>query len=69
MSRSTLSLSKGNDIPCSCEAGDEALFNIAGVKGLVTGKEVKRHFQNGSPNPIELGRDEIPASSLPGRRS
>jgi hypothetical protein len=57
-----------NDIPCSCPMGDKALFNHAGVSGEVTGAEIKRHFQNGSPEPIETGRDPISALSLPGRR-
>jgi hypothetical protein len=56
-----------NDLPCSCPAGSTALFNAAGVDGPITGAEVKRHFLNGSPEPIETGRSPIPASSLPGR--
>lgn len=57
-----------NDLPCDCSAGTTALFNHAGVEGLVTGAEIRRHFLNGSPNPIKIGRDPIPASSLPGRK-
>ena len=57
-----------NDLPCDCPAGATALFNTAGVEGPVTGAEVQRHFLNDSPKPIEIGRDPIPASSLPGRR-
>ena len=57
-----------NDLPCSCPAGDKALFNHTGVSGQVTGAEIKRHFLNGSPEPIESLRESIPASSLPGRQ-
>lgn len=58
-----------NDLACDCPAGDKALFSVAGVDGTVTGAEVKRHFYNGSPEPIEpKGREKIPASSLPGRK-
>lgn len=43
-----------NDLPCSCEKGDLALFNNAHVKGgPITGAQVKRHFLNNSPEPIE----------------
>jgi hypothetical protein len=43
-----------NDLPCSCEAGDKALFNDAHVKGgSITGAQVKRHFLNNSPEKIE----------------
>ncbi len=56
-----------NDLPCDCPAGDKALFNTAEVDGPVTGAEVKRHFLNNSPEPINCGREKIPASSLPGR--
>lgn len=52
-----------NDLPCDCPAGDTVLFNIAGVTGMVTGAEVKRHFLNGSPEPIRTGKDPILASS------
>jgi CheY-like chemotaxis protein len=41
-----------NDLPCDCEAGDRALFNEASV-GLVTGAECKRHYHNGSPEPLD----------------
>lgn len=57
-----------NDLPCDCPAGDKALFNNAEVKGAVTGAEVRRHFLNGSPEPIAVGRERISASSLPGRQ-
>ncbi|MFA6422746.1 MAG: hypothetical protein WCV92_05125 [Candidatus Buchananbacteria bacterium] len=56
-----------NDLPCDCPAGNSALFNSAGVIGPITGAEMKRHFLNGSPEPIELGETPILASSLPGR--
>lgn len=57
-----------NDLPCDCPKGASALFNIAGVEGLVTGAESRRHFFNGSPEPIrECGDGKIFASSLPGR--
>jgi hypothetical protein len=58
-----------NDLPCDCPAGAKAMFNVAGVHGQVTGEEVRRHFLNGSPEPIETGKDGIPASSLPGRKN
>jgi hypothetical protein len=57
-----------NDLPCNCPAGEKALFNQAGVDGPVTGAEIKKHFLNSSPEPIKLGGDPIPASSLPGRK-
>jgi len=57
-----------NDLPCECPAGDKALFNIASVDGLVTGKEIRQHFLNGSPEPIEVGKDPISASTIPGRK-
>ena len=56
-----------NDLPCDCPAGDKSLFNIAGVEGSVTGAEVKRHFLNNSPLPIEVGTEPFLASTLPGR--
>jgi len=56
-----------NDLPCDCPAGDKALFNIAGVDGQVTGKEVRLHFNNNSPFPIKTGKRDIPAWTLPGR--
>ena len=56
-----------NDLPCNCPAGATALFNQAGVEGPVTGAEIRRHFLNNSPEPIEIGTDSIPASSSPGR--
>ncbi|MBI4118314.1 MAG: hypothetical protein HY455_02165 [Parcubacteria group bacterium] len=57
-----------NDLPCDCPAGAKALFNQAGVTGPVTGAEVRRHFLNDSPEPLRIGAESIPASSLPGRR-
>jgi len=57
-----------NDLPCDCPAGATALFNIAGVDGQVTGAEMRRHFLNNSPEPIKLGKENILASSLPGRQ-
>ena len=58
-----------NDLPCDdCPKGATALFNEAGVDGPVTGEEIRRHFQNGSPEPIQLGREPIRASDLPGRK-
>ena len=57
-----------NDLPCDCPAGATAQFNVAGVSGPVTGAEVKRHFLNGSSEPIGPKRESIPASSLPGRK-
>ncbi|MBI4121302.1 MAG: hypothetical protein HY457_03550 [Parcubacteria group bacterium] len=57
-----------NDLPCDCPAGATALFNQAGVDGPVTGAELRRHFFNGSPEPIRTGAQSIPASLLPGRR-
>lgn len=56
-----------NDLPCDCPAGDTALFNQAGVDGPVTGAEIRRHFLNNSPDPISIGKDNIQASTLPGR--
>jgi hypothetical protein len=58
-----------NDLPCDCPAGANARFNVAGVDGPVTGAEVRRHFLNGSPEPIEpKGREKVPATNLPGRK-
>ncbi len=57
-----------NDLPCDCIAGSKALFNQAGVEGPVTGTEIRRHFLNGSPEPIRTSRNMIPASDLPGRK-
>jgi len=54
-----------NDLPCDCPAGDTALFNEAGVEGVVTGAEIRRHFFNNSPEPIS---GPIKAEDLPGRR-
>jgi len=41
-----------NDLPCECPAGKTALFNVAGVKGTVTGAEMERHLFNTSPQPM-----------------
>ncbi|MBI5733236.1 hypothetical protein HY967_04815 [Candidatus Jorgensenbacteria bacterium] len=57
-----------NDLPCDCPFGDTALFNEAGVIGPVTGAEIKRHFNNNSPEPIKIGKKSINASDLPGRK-
>jgi hypothetical protein len=56
-----------NELPCDCEAGNTAMFSIAGVDGSVTGKEVKLFFLNDSPFEMKLRKDRIPASSLPTR--
>ncbi len=40
-----------NDLPCDCPAGDRARFNVAGVRGTISGAEVKRHHLNDSPEP------------------
>lgn len=57
-----------NELPCDCEAGDTAMFSIAGVDGIVTGEEVKLFFLNNSPAKIKLGKNRIPANSLPTRK-
>lgn len=57
-----------NDLPCDCPAGETAKFNQAGVRGPVTGREVKQHFLNDSPKPILLGREGMEATALPGRK-
>jgi len=54
-----------NDLPCECPAGDTAKFNQSGVAGPITGKQIKRHFLNGSPEPIQTGQGQVPASSIP----
>jgi hypothetical protein len=54
--------------PCDCDAGATAKFNIAGVEGVVTGIEVRRHFRKDSPEPIKTGTVPIQASELPGRK-
>lgn len=54
-----------NDLPCDCSVGDTAQFNQAGVDGVITGKQVKKHFLNGSPEPISTGQEKIPASCIP----
>ena len=58
-----------NDLPCDCPAGKRAKFNVAGVRGLVSGEEVRRHFLNGSLEPINVGASDIAAESLPGRKT
>ncbi|MFA6588303.1 MAG: hypothetical protein WCT08_04485 [Patescibacteria group bacterium] len=57
-----------NSLPCNCEAGEVALFNVAWVDGPVTGQEMRRHFLNPCPEPISAAATKIPASDLPGRR-
>jgi hypothetical protein len=58
-----------NDLPCDCPAGATALFNQAGVDGPITGEQVRRHFLNGSPEPIRIDcRTPIQASDLPKRQ-
>jgi len=58
-----------NDLPCDCPAGAKAMFNVCGVKGPVTGEEMRRHFLNESPEPLlRRGGKNILASSLPGRQ-
>lgn len=32
-----------NDLPCSCPAGDKAVFNVAG-RGTVSGKSLKDEY-------------------------
>ncbi len=56
-----------NEIPCDCAAGNTALFRIASVDGVVTGAESRRHFHNGSPEPIATSGGRVSASTLPGR--
>lgn len=58
-----------NELPCDCEAGNTAMFSVAGVDGNVTGEEIKLFFLNDSPLEMKLGKDRIPASSLPTRRT
>jgi len=58
-----------NELPCDCPAGDQAMFNEAGVDGPVSGEEVRRHFLNSSPEPIETGGERISADDLPGRKA
>ena len=57
-----------NDLPCDCPERDAAQFNRAGVKGTVTGKELRDHFFNGSPHPIG-GMFDVLAKNLPGRNA
>lgn len=57
-----------NDLPCDCSTGQKALFNQAGIEGLVTGAEIQKHFLNNSPEPIMSGKNPIPATSLLGRK-
>jgi CheY-like chemotaxis protein len=55
-----------NDLPCDCPAGDTALFNDAFVEGgPITGAEMKRHFLNDSPEPIE---GTVRVENIPGRQ-
>jgi hypothetical protein len=58
-----------NDLPCNCPAGSKARFNRVGVIGTVTGEEIKKHFLNGSPEPIHPNPlNPIHSSNLPGRK-
>lgn len=57
-----------NDLPCDCPLGGKAMFNCAGVEGLISGEEMRRHFLNNSHEPISVGKDPISALSLPGRK-
>lgn len=57
-----------NLLPCDCPAGDTAKFDIAGVRGMVTGAEMKRHFLNNSSEPIKLPKGGMNAEDLPGRK-
>ena len=57
-----------NDLPCHCPAGATALFSTTGVEGSVTGAELQRHFLNGSPEPINPGKESIKAADLPSRK-
>jgi CheY-like chemotaxis protein len=41
-----------NDLPCECPAGDTAVFYEACV-GSVTGAEIRKHYYNGSPEPLD----------------
>ena len=54
-----------NDLPCDCPMGDSALFNMCGVTGPVTGKEMRKHFLNGCPDPIKTGKKKIRADVKP----
>lgn len=51
-----------NDLPCDCSFGDTALFNDASPRGPITGKQLKRHFLNDSPEPIH---ERVNAKDLP----
>ncbi len=45
-----------NDLPCDCPAGETALFNTYTTsKGsiTVTGAQMRRHYLNGSPEPLD----------------
>jgi hypothetical protein len=56
-----------NDLPCDCRAGNSSQFNVAGVKGTVTGAEVKRHFLKDSPHRLPRKKGNLNAEDLPGR--
>ena len=56
-----------NEFMCDCSKGSTVLFNDATVDGLVSGAELRRHFFNGSPEPLNRCDKQIKASSLPGR--
>ncbi len=45
------------DLPCDCPFGDTAQFRIAGVGGLVTGREIKQYLIH-SEVPLELHKLE-----------
>jgi hypothetical protein len=44
-----------NDLPCPhCPKGDTAVFNQAGLDRPITGAQMRRHYFNGSPEPLPL---------------
>jgi len=45
-----------NDLACPhCPLGDAALFNCAGIEGLITGAEARLFYDNGAPYPVPSG--------------
>lgn len=45
-----------NDLPCpECPKGSSAVFNVCTRDGhkKVTGEQVRRHYLNGSPEPLD----------------
>ena len=53
--RDTGVLNSGHgQVPCSCKYGDQTLFAVAGVDGLLPGSIVKKHFVKGCPEPIKV---------------